>query len=462
VKNPAPTINAAKLERFRKRFSGDVILPADPDYDDARRVWNGMIDRHPAIVMRPHHPDDVVAAIHLARDTDLAIAVRGGGHSLPGHSTCDGGMVIDLAGIRGATVDPRARTARVGGGALLGELDIAAQAHGLVCPVGVVSHTGVGGLTLGGGMGRLQRKHGLTIDNLRAVELVTADGRIVRASESENSDLFWAVRGAGANFGIVTSFEFDLHPYDGRITVARVIHSGTRIREAWEIFSGFASTAPDHVMLTFNMTLAAAESVPRDHVGKPVVTISAFHSGDVIHAERELDELMRLGSPVARSVVEMSYLDLQRSADEATAWGHRVYIKGGFTDELPAGALDRMVEHLLRAGPDDVFGLWAQGGAIARVPEEATAFTGREARFQMSAESTWDDPAADGERLGWAREAYAIAEPYSRAGRYVNDVGDSGDLGRWVYGDQKYDRLVAVKRAWDPDNVFRLNQNIRP
>ena len=456
-------IDAGALTGFRKRFSGDVVLPADASYDDARRVWNGMIDRRPAMVVRPTQPSDVAAAIGLARDENLPLAVRGGGHSLPGLSTCNGGMVIDLSRIRGATVNPQTRTALVGGGALLGELDVAAQAHGLVCPVGVVSHTGVGGLTLGGGMGRLQRRLGFTIDSLRAVELVTADGRIVRASDTDNPDLFWAVRGAGANFGVVTTFEFDLYPYDGRITVARVIHAGSRIREAWELFSYLATTAPDHVMLTFNMTLAALGSVPEDHVGTPVVTISAFHSGDVAAAERELDEFMRFGSPVARSIVEMSYLDLQRIADEASAWGHRVYVKGGFTDELPGEALERMVEHLLRAGPEDVFGLWAQGGAIARVPEGATAFTGREARFQMSVETQWDDPTADSTRIGWAREAYAIVEPHSRTGRYVNDVGDSGpDLGRWVYGDEKYDRLVAVKRAWDPHNVFRLNQNIKP
>ena len=455
--------DAGALARFRKRFSGEVIAPGDPTYDDARRVWNGMIDRRPAIVVRPNHPSDVAAAIRLARDEDLPIAIRGGGHSLPGLSTCDGGMVIDLSRIRGAAVDPKARTARVGGGALLGELDVAAQAHGLVCPVGVVSHTGVGGLTLGGGMGRLQRKHGFTIDSLRAVELVTADGRLVRASEAENSDLFWAVRGAGANFGVVTSFEFDLHPYDGRITVASVVHPGTRIQEAWQLFSGLTATMPDHVMLTFNMTLGAVDRVPAEHVDKPVVTVTAFHSGDINHAESELDDFMSFGSPVARSIAPQSYLDLQRSADEASAWGHRVYTKGGFTDELPAEALDRMVEHLASGTASDLFGLWAQGGAIARVPEDATAFTGREARFQMSSESQWDDPSADRSRVSWGRDAYAIAEPYSRTGRYVNDVADSGpDLGRWVYGDAKYDRLVAVKRAWDPDNVFRLNQNIKP
>lgn len=381
--SPTPRLDADTLSGFRRRFSGDVIMPADPNYDDARRVWNGMIDRRPAVVVRPARAEDVAAAIQLAREEDLPIAVRGGGHSLPGLSTCDDGMVIDLSNIRGASVHPRNRTAVVGGGALLGELDAAAQAHGLVCPVGVVSHTGVGGLTLGGGMGRLQRKLGFTIDSLRAVQLVTADGRTVRASGTENPDLFWAVRGAGANFGVVTAFEFVLHRYHGRITVARVVHSGTRIREAWELFSDMATTAPDHVMLTFNMTLAAVGSVPEDHVGRPVVTISAFHAGDVDDAARELEDFMKFGSPVARSMVEMSYLDLQRMADEPSAWGHRVYVKGGFTDGLPGDALERMVEHLMLAGPDDVFGLWAQGGAIARVDEDATAFTGRDARFQM-------------------------------------------------------------------------------
>ncbi len=456
-------LDAGSLASFQKTFSGDVIVPADAGYDAARRVWNGMIDRSPAIVVRPRTADDVAAAISLARDAELLIAVRGGGHSLPGLSTCDGGMVIDLSLMRETTVNPKSRTARVAGGALLGQLDVAAQSHGLVCPVGVVSHTGVGGLTLGGGMGRLQRKHGFTIDSLRAVEIVTADGRQVRADAVENPDLFWAVRGAGANFGVVTAFEFELHPYDGRITVASVVHPGTRIHEGWALFSELAESAPDHVMMTFNMSLGAAGGVPEEVVGQPVATIAAFHSGDANAAQEELREFIAYGSPVATSFVPMSYLDLQRSADEATAWGHRVYIKGGFTDDLPAEALEEMVEHFSRATTSDVFGLWAQRGAITNVPDEATAFTGRSAKFQMSPDSSWDDPADDPERMSWVRDAFAIVEPHSTIGRYVNDVADSGPgLGRWVYGDEKYDRLVAVKRAWDPQNVFRLNQNIQP
>ena len=456
-------IDGGRLGRFQGTFRGDVIIAGDTRYDDARRVWNGMIDRRPSVIVRPLDSNDVAAAIRFGRDEGLLIAVRGGGHSMPGHGTCDSGMVIDLSRMRGATVNPVKRTARVNGGALLGELDIAAQAHGLVCPVGVVSHTGVGGLTLGGGTGRLQRKHGFTIDSLRAVELVTAAGDLVRADANENQDLFWAVRGAGANFGVVTAFEFELQPFDGVLTIASATYSAPRIHDAWALFHEMGTTSPDHVMWTFNMALGSTESVPADLVGKPVATISAYHSGDQAAAEHELRDLMGFGAPVAASTVTRSYLDLQRAADDASAWGHRVYTKGGFTDDLPAQALEQMVDHLASGTSSDTFGLGAQGGAIARVAEDATAFTGRQAGFQMSSDSTWDDSTEDQARIEWAREAYAIVEPHSRTGRYVNDIADSGpDLGRWVYGDAKYDRLVGVKRNWDPDNVFRLNQNIKP
>jgi FAD/FMN-containing dehydrogenase len=346
---------------------------------------------------------------------------------------------------------------------LLGELDVAAQEHGLVCPVGVVSHTGVGGLTLGGGMGRLQRKHGFTIDNLRAVEVVTADGQQVRADETENAELFWGMRGAGANFGVVTAFEFDLHPYDGALTVAYAVHTGDRIAEAWASYRDFMATAPDHMMVSFNMGRAWDGLVPDEMVGKSIVKITAFHSGDVDAAADELRPLTGSGSPVATAHDVMRYLDVQRLADEESAWGHRVYTKGGFTNDLPAAALESMVEHLGGAADSDLFGVWSQGGQIARVAEDAMAFTGRSAPFQMSSEASWDDPADDENRIGWTRAAFAIAEPYSATGRYVNDVSDSGaDLARSIYGDAKYDRLLAVKRAWDPDNVFRLNQNIKP
>jgi FAD/FMN-containing dehydrogenase len=444
-------------------FRGEVIRPTDPTYDDARRVWNGMIDRRPALIVRPTDADDVVAAVRFGRDRDLLIAVRGGGHSMPGYGTCDGGLVIDLSGMRGATVDPAGRTARVNGGALLGELDKAAQEHGLVCPVGVVSHTGVGGLTLGGGMGRLQRKHGFTIDNLRALEVVTADGRLVRASESENPDLFWAMRGAGPNFGVVTAFEFNLHPFDGNLIKATATYPAHRVRDAWVLFQELSETAPDEVMLTFAMWMAGPDELPAPLGGAPVVSVGAYHSGNQSTAANDLGSIMSAGEHALSRLENVSYLELQRTFDTELGWGHRVYTKGGFTDGLRDATLDAMAEHIARAGSGASFGVWAQGGAIARVPEDAMAFTGRSAAFQMSTESSWDDPQEDEERIEWGRAAYAIVEPHSRTGRYVNDVTDSGpDLARWIYGDAKYDRLVAVKRKWDPDNAFRVNQNIKP
>ena len=456
-------IDAERVSGFAARFRGEVITPADDAYDGARHVWNGMVDRRPALIVRPVDADDVVGAIRFGRDEDLLIAVRGGGHSMPGYGTCDDGLVIDLSRMRGVTVDTKARIARVNGGSLLGELDVAAQGHGLVCPVGVVSHTGVGGLTLGGGMGRLQRRLGFTIDSLRSLELVTADGRRVRASLTENPDLFWAMRGAGPNFGVVTTFEFNLHPFDGELTVGFVYYPANRVREAWSLFRELSETAADEVMLAFGMWLAGPEELPEPLGGRPIVRVGAFHSGDTDAAERYLQSALPAGAGTVRKIEPVRYLDLQRSADTELDWGHRVYTKGGFTDGLPNEALDALAAHVESAGAGASFGMWAQGGAIARVPEDATAFTGRSARFQMSSESSWDDPAEDEARIAWGRGAYEIVEPYSHAGRYVNDVTDAGpDLARWIYGDAKYERLVAVKRAWDPDNVLRNNQNIRP
>jgi FAD/FMN-containing dehydrogenase len=452
------------MQQFPESFNGDVIGPSDARYGDARRVWNAMIDRRPALIVRPVDAEDVATAIRFGRENDLLIAVRGGGHSMPGYGTCDDGLVIDLSSLRGVSVDAAGCSARVRGGSLLGELDTAAQAHGLVCPVGVVSHTGVGGLTLGGGMGRLQRKHGFTIDNVRAVEIVTADGSLVRASAEENPDLFWAVRGAGANFGVVTEFEFQLHPFDGTITVCRLSHPASRMRDLWSLWSDFAASAPDHIMLAFGIGLGVAGSgLPEELVGQPIVTLGAYHSGDQSRASDDLKPLLDFGPPASITFTPMSYLDLQRSADVELGWGRRTYTKGGFTDHLPGVALDALVDLAARAADGGSFGLWAQGGAIARVDEDAMAFTGRQARFQMSVETTWDEPAQDDAQREWAKAVYAVVEPYSYAGRYVNDVTDSGpDMARWIYGDAKYEKLVAVKRAWDPDNTFRYNFNIKP
>jgi hypothetical protein len=415
-----------------------------------------MVDRYPALVVRPTDADDVAAAIRFAREQDLVVAVRGGGHSIPGHSTCDGGIVVDLSRMRGAQVDGDSRTARVNGGALLAELDDAAQAAGLVCPVGVVSHTGVAGLTLGGGMGRLQRKHGLTIDNLRAVELVTADGRLVRASENENPDLFWGIRGAGANFGITTSFEFRLHPLEGPITHGSVVHPIERAGELAMVFRDTLERAPDELWMGFYLR--------NDPAHGATATVSVLHCSGPEQAERDLAALRSLGSPLEDTIEVKPYLVSQKYADEGSAWGHRFYMKSAFLPAFPDELLEIGVEqaHRIPPGTDGEFSLWCWGRRIAETPEDATAFSGRDASYWLAAEIQWDEPALDAASREWARGAAAAAQPFAMAGRYVNDVAETAEDPRAIYGAEKYDRLVAVKRAWDPDNVFRLNQNIRP
>ncbi len=447
----------AAVRRFADSFSGEVIRRGDVGYDAARVVWNGMIDRYPELVVRPTNADDVAAAIRFGREGELPIAVRSGGHSIPGLSTCDDGIVIDLSRMNGARVDAGDRTAWVNGGALLGELDREAQAVGLVCPVGVVSHTGVAGLTLGGGMGRLQRKHGLTIDNLLAVDLVTADGRRVRASEDENEDLFWGVRGAGANFGVVTSFRFRLHPLAWPVTHGTVVYPIERAAELAAHFRGLLQDGPDELWASFGLA--------RTPDGDATTYVTVLHSGRPEQAERELAALRAFGPPVSGSIEPKPHLEPQTMADEEQRWGQRFSMKSVFVPSLADDLVALCIDHLQRAPADGEsgFSVWACGGAVARVPEDATAFTGRRGTFWVSAESLWHDPARDDELRAWSREAIAAVQPYATEGLYVNDVAETGeDVVRSIYGAAKYDRLATLKRVWDPDNVFRLNQNIRP
>ena len=446
------------VDQLRKTFTGEIVLPSDGGYDEARAVWNKVFDRRPALVVRPQGVDDVTAALRFAREQELLVAVRCGGHSIPGLSTCDDGIVIDLSAMRGATVDPARRTARVNGGALLAELDEAAQAHGLVCPVGVVSHTGVAGLTLGGGMGRLQRKHGLTIDNLASVELVTADGRHVRTSEEEHPELFWGMRGAGPNFGIVTAFEYRLHPLDHAITFGTVTHPLERARELAGLFRDLAENGPEALFLSFGTAKERSED-------EAYAFLTVLHSGPPDQAERELAGVRAFGPPVRDTIRALPHLAAQHLNDETQDWGHRFYMKSAFLPAFPDEAVDLCAEHAARApgGADCEFSVWAWGGAIADVAEDATAFTGREAAVWLAAEALWDDETLDERCRSWGRDALADLAPFASRGRYVNDVAEVGvDVARMVYGDAKYERLVALKREWDPDNVFRLNQNIQP
>lgn len=454
------------LGQLTDGFAGEVVRPSDPGYDSARAVWNGMIDRRPALIVRPTTTADVSRAIGFARERQLVVAVRGGGHSIPGLSTCDDGIVIDLSRMRGARVDPQARAARVGGGALLGELDDAAQQHGLVCPVGVVSHTGVGGLTLGGGLGRLQRRFGLTIDNLLAVELVTADGRFVRASEDEQPDLFWGMRGAGANFGIVTAFEFRLHPLERNVTHGVVVHPIERAQALAERYRELVVNGTDAVWASFGVGLALPlEEYPPEVAGRPMAYVAILHSGPAADAERDLAALRGLAGAAIDSTEVKPFLTTQRLSDVATAWGHRFSMRSAFLSALPDDVVSAWIERIVRMpdGASGGYSLWSCGGAIAAVPDEDTAFTGRDALYWAAAEIQWDEPHLDDACRAWGRAALAEAQPYESAGRYVNDVAEvERGVARTIYGDAKYERLAALKRDWDPENVFRLNQNIRP
>jgi FAD/FMN-containing dehydrogenase len=449
----------AALASFSEAFEGEIILPGSAGYDAARIVWNGMIDRRPAVVARAAGVEDVRRTVRFAREQELPIAVRCGGHSVAGFSTCDDGVVLDLSLMRDVQVDPARRTARVAGGTLLSQLDAAAQAHGLVCPVGVVGHTGVAGLTLGGGMGRLQRHFGFSIDNLRSVELVTADDRVLTVSEDEEPELFWGIRGAGANFGVVTSFAFDLHELGPVLTQGFVDYPADRGHEIAARVREYLETAPDEVMVSFGVTTGTEEDGV-DLVGRPVIYVGATHSGSPEDAEEVLRPLRELG-PVVDTFREVPYLALQTSGDEEMAWGKRFYMRGGFLAELSDAFVDAAVAQAT-TGHGSVT-LWAQGGAISRIPEDAMAFTGRNAPFWLGVEAEWDDPIEDDAMVAWGRTTMAALEPFTAAGHYVNDMIETGrDVVRSVYGDAKYQRLVGLKRAFDPDNVFRLNQNIDP
>lgn len=452
-----------QLRRLRAAFSGEIVTPADDGYDEARRLWNAMFDRMPAAVVRPRTSEEVATAIRFAREQDLAIAVRSGGHSASGHSGSDGGLVVDLSHMRGVTADPASRTARANGGALLGELDVAAQAHGLVCPVGVVGHTGVAGLTLGGGVGRLQRRFGLTIDNLRAVELVTADGRHVRASEAEEPELFWGIRGAGWNFGIVTAFEFGLHPFGPKLHRGVRIYPASEARAVWDVFREYAAQAPATVSMIYSIAPAHAADASLTASAGPVVVVSFNHSGWADQVERDTAGLRQGPAPVSVTAVSQAYLEAQTAHDLVLGWGRRSFIAGLYANDIRPEALDRLVEHAASAPADGSFSVTAQGGAIVRIDEDAMAFAGRAARFDLSADASWDDPSEDDGNRAWVRNAMQIVEPDAIEGRYANENADAGRREtRAIYGEAKVHRLARLKRVWDPDNLFRLNHNIRP
>jgi FAD binding domain-containing protein/berberine-like enzyme len=447
-----------------RRSCAEVITADDPGYDESRRLWNAIHDRRPAVVVRPTAADEIGTAIRFARDHELEIQVRSGGHSAAGFRGAQGGLLVDLAAMRGVSVDPAKRTARANGGALLGELDVAAQAHGLVCPIGVIGHTGVAGLTLGGGVGRLQRHFGLTIDNLVAVELLTADGRLVRATETDEPDLFWGLRGAGWNFGIATALEFRLQPFGPDLHRGVLTYRTSEIPEVWGLFDDYARRAPDALSLIFGIAGAGPdEGYPDDVVGRPIAYIGWNHSGSAEEHQRDVAPLLGGPHPLTRTVGSTPYLEVQTAHDLAFAWGSRSFIKSHNVDGVRLAALDEVVELVGAAPGESTFSITALGGAIGRIPEDATAFAGRASTYDVSSDSDWKDAADDDANRDWCRRVLAIFDPDRSLGAYPNGNADAGpEETRRLYGDVKLARLARLKRTWDPDNVFHVNPNVAP
>jgi FAD/FMN-containing dehydrogenase len=455
IRPEAMKIERAGVEAFRRRLSGVVVCPGDQDYEAARAVWNGMVDRRPALIAYCANRQDVIEAVNFARATGILTAVRSGGHNIAGASLCDGGLVIDMSRMSRVIVDPASRTARAEGGALLADLDAATQAHGLATTTGVNSDTGLIGLTLGGGIGRLGRKHGLACDNMVSAEVVTADGRVLNASAHENADLFWGLRGGGGNFGIVTATTYRLHPLGPTVLAGSLVYEWKRAREALRLYAEFSAAAPDALN-----TDAALVTMPDGNHG---FTISAFYAGPIDEAERVLHPLRQALPPVADRIAPISYVQLQKAGDASFPRGHRFYWKAQFLRQVTEAAADALIERFPSVpSPRSFFVFQQVGGAISRVPATATAYANRDAAYDSFPVSIWSDPAADEENIAWAREMYAALRPFGMGGVYVNNLGDEGhERVKAAYGEN-YDRLVTLKRKFDPDNLFRLNQNVHP
>ncbi len=459
------SLRGAEVERLASGLGGDLFRPVDAGYEEARRVWNGVIDRRPALIARSANVEDVVAIVNFARENGLLLAVRGGGHNVAGTASAEGGLVLDLSAMKDIEVDPAARTVRAGAGVIIGELDAETQKHGLATPMGVVSETGIAGLTLGGGLGHLRRKHGLSSDNLLSVELVTADGRVLTASKEENADLFWAVRGGGGNFGVITSFEYRLHPVGPEVMCAFVFYPGDRSEEVLRSIEAYVAGAPNGVSpLSFLGRVPRVDDFPAEWHGEQFVATLAVYDGPVEEGAEVLEPLRVLGDPIADFSGPMPYTEVQKLLDEDYPDGWRYYWKSVNIDGLGGGVVEALKEHA-EAAPSDhsTIDVWFQGGAMDRVGADESAF-GKRSAIMLGIEANWEDQGDDAANIGWARDCYSDLGRFSGGGVYLNFPGflEGGQgLMRNAFGGN-YERLVALKNHYDPTNLFRLNQNIEP
>jgi FAD/FMN-containing dehydrogenase len=460
----APVLGEATVQELRETVRGEVVTPADNGYAEASRIWNGDHDGHkPALVVRCAGAADVIAAVGFARSNHLTVAVRGGGHSLAGFSTVDGGIVIDLSPMRNVRVDPAALRASVGGGAVWADVDTETQAHSLATTGGLVSTTGVAGFTLGGGIGWTMRKFGLACDNLAAADVVTADGRLVHASETENADLLWGLRGGGGNFGIVTQFELDLLPLGPTVYAGAIFYPADASRDLLRAFRDWSADAPDEITALVNLTTAPPlPAIPEEWHGKKIAAFLAVSTRPVDEGEALVRTIREVAQPIADVLGPMPYQAMQTLLDPLWEKGLHAYFKATNLARLDDELIDRLCEvHLAAPGPQCELHVHQMGGAVARVPEAATAFAERSMPFVLNAVTGWREPGVDAAHKEWAREAIAAASEASTGRAYVNFLGDT-DAARTSYGDEKYARLASLKAQYDPTNLFRLNQNIAP
>lgn len=461
----APAPSSSDLAALAARLRGPLLRPGDPGYDEARAVWNGMIDRRPALVVRCLGTADVVTCVEFARASGLTLSVKGGGHNIAGLAVCDGGLLLDMSLMRGVWVDPVTRTARAQAGCLLGDVDRETQLHGLAAPLGFVSTTGVAGLTLGGGFGYLTRRHGWSCDNVQSVEIVTADARVVRASERAEAELLWALRGGGGNFGIATAFEYRVHPVGPEIMAGAIAWRGRDAPEVFELYRGLVGAAPPELscVLALRRAPPAPWLSPAVH-GQPIVALFACHIGPVEEGAKQLAPIKRHGSPVGDIVQPRPYVSQQTLIDATQPKGRRYYWKSEYLATLDQPLLDLAMEYAQQIpSPHSSIVLFPLDGALNRLPGDHSAVGNRDAAWVINIMASWDDPAQDVPNIEWARAAWQRMRAFSTGGTYINFLTEEeGDQRiRAAYG-ANYDRLVSIKRTWDPDNLFHGNKNIVP
>jgi len=452
-----------ELDRFRASIKGSVVRPEDSNYDEVRKIWNAMIDRRPAAIVQCADSADVQRAISFAGENRLELTIRGAGHNIAGNAICENGMMIDLSTLRKVSVDANKRRALVDPGATLGDFDAAAQAHGLATPVGINSTTGIAGLTLGGGFGWLTRQHGLTIDQLLSAEVVTADGQKRVASEKENADLFWALRGGGGNFGVVTKFEFALHPVGPEVLAGLLVFPLQEGKQVLSRYREFMKSAPEELNVWIVMRKAPPlPFLPETVHGKEVVVFAVFYAGDLSKGQKLVDQLRGFGSLQGEHVGPAPYANWQQAFDPLLTAGARNYWKSHNFTELSDGIFNTMIEYAAKLpSPHCEVILACISGAANRVTPDATAYRHRDAKFIMNVHGRWESPADDQKCIAWSRELFKAASPFASAGAYVNFMTEEeGDRVAAVYG-ANYQRLSEIKRKYDPNNLFHFNQNIR-